>query len=68
MKYTIITALIMLTACAKDPQGLRTPQRDVVADIIAQDEYNRQQTQVTIVDRDVALRQLDMPTCHFEEC
>lgn len=64
MKYTALIALIMLTACnARQPY-----KRDIVADIIAQDEYNRQQTQVTIVDRDVALRQIDMPTCHFEGC
>lgn len=56
MKY--LTLLFMLTACAKDPQGLRTPQRDVVADIIARAEYDSQQTQVTIVDRDVALNLL----------
>jgi len=49
----------MLTACAKDPQGLRTPQRDVVADIIARAEYDSQQTTVTIVDRDVALNLLN---------
>jgi len=58
MKYTILIAF-MLTACTADPQGLRTPQRDIVADIIAQDEYNRQQTTVTIVDRDVALNLLN---------
>lgn len=58
MKYTTLIALTMLTACAKDPQGLRTPQRDVVADIIARAEYDSQQTQVTIVDRDVALNLL----------
>jgi starvation-inducible outer membrane lipoprotein len=58
MKYTILTAF-MLTACTADPQGLRTPQRDIVADIIAQDEYNKQQTTVQIVDRDVALNLLN---------
>jgi starvation-inducible outer membrane lipoprotein len=57
MKYIILIAF-MLTACTSDPQGLRTAQRDIVADIIAQDEYNKQQTTVTIVDRDVALNLL----------
>jgi len=57
MKYTILTAF-MLTACTSDPQGLRTPQRDIVADIIARAEYDSQQTTVTIVDRDVALNLL----------
>ncbi len=57
MKYTILTAF-MLTACTSDPQGLRTLQRDIVADIIARAEYDSQQTTVTIVDRDVALNLL----------
>jgi starvation-inducible outer membrane lipoprotein len=56
MKYTILA--FMLTACTADPQGLRTPQRDVVADIIARAEYDSQQTTVQIVDRDVALNLL----------
>ena len=56
MKYIILA--FMLTACTADPQGLRTPQRDVVADIIARAEYDSQQTTVTIVDRDVALNLL----------
>ena len=64
MKYTALIALIMLTAC----NARQSYQRDIVADIIARDAYDRQQTQVTIVDRDVALHQLDMPTCHFEGC
>jgi hypothetical protein len=34
-------------------------ERDIVADIIAQDEYNRQQTTVKIVDRGVALNLLN---------
>lgn len=59
MRKTIIIALLMLTACSADPQGLRTPQRDVVADIIARAEYDSQQTTVTIVDRDVALNLLN---------
>jgi starvation-inducible outer membrane lipoprotein len=57
MKYTILTAF-MLTACTSDPQRLRTPQRDVVADIINRDAYDKQQTTVTIVDRGVALNLL----------
>jgi len=57
MKYIILT--FMLTACTADPQGLRTPQRDVVADIIARAEYDSQQTTVQIVDRDVALNLLN---------
>ena len=56
MKYIILA--FMLTACTADPQGLRTPQRDVVADIINRDAYDRQQTTVKIVDRDVALNLL----------
>jgi hypothetical protein len=59
MKYTILIALITLTACAKDPQGLRTQNLDVVADIINHAEYDAQQTTVTIVDRDVALNLLN---------
>lgn len=64
MKSTALIALIMLTACSHRPHY----QRDILADIIARDAYDRKQTQVTIVDRDVALRQLDMPTCHFKGC
>jgi hypothetical protein len=58
MKYTILIALITLTACAKDPQGLRAYNRDVVADIINRAEYDAQQTTVKIVDRDEALNLL----------
>jgi uncharacterized protein YcfL len=58
MKYTIITALIMLTACSANHNGLQTPERDVVADIIKRAEYDAQQITVQIVDRDVALNLL----------
>lgn len=58
MKYTILIPLIMLTACAKDPQRLHTLQRDIVADIIARAEYDAQQTTVKIVDRGTALNLL----------
>lgn len=44
MKYTIITALIMLTACAADPNGLRHSydSKSVIVEIINIDEALRQ--------------------------
>jgi starvation-inducible outer membrane lipoprotein len=56
MKYIILA--FMLTACTADPQGLRTPQRDVVADIIARAEYDSQHTTIEVVNRDVAINLL----------
>ena len=44
----------MLTACTADPQGLRTIDSNAVI--------------VKIIDRNEALRQIDMPTCHFKGC
>ena len=49
MKYTILIASIMLTACSPDPNGLRY-HRDAVADIIARAEYDAQQTDNTPVN------------------
>jgi hypothetical protein len=54
----IITTLSLWNmACTNDPNGFRKEQykRDTVADIIAKNEYDKQQTTVTIVDRNEAL-------------
>lgn len=63
-QFTLILIALTLTACARDPH-----QRDIVADIIARSEYDTQQTTVTIVDRDVALKQLasEMPITHVKK-
>jgi uncharacterized lipoprotein YajG len=63
MKYTTLIALFMLTACAKDPQGLRTPQTQILADCdsvcaLIRSLNKEKKTTVTIVDRDVALNLL----------
>ena len=60
MKYTTLTLLFMLTACAKDPQGLRTPQPQSIkkCDSICWLIKDANKTQVTIVGRDVALNLL----------
>ena len=50
MKYTLLTAF-MLTACTADPQGLRQP-------------YDSNAVIVKIIDRNEALRQIDMPINH----
>lgn len=49
MKYTIITAF-MLIACTADPQGLQTIDSNTII--------------VKIIDRNEALRQIDMPVNH----
>jgi hypothetical protein len=53
----IIACLSALSACSRDPQGLRKPayNRDVVADIINQSEYQSQHTTIEVVERDMAL-------------
>ena len=54
----IIACLASISGCANDPQGLRTPQRDVIADIIARAEYDSQHTTIEVVERDVAINLL----------
>ena len=65
MKYTTLIALFMLTACAKDPQGLRTPQTpqtqtltdcDSICNLLT--SLDKKKTTVTIVDRKEALNLL----------
>jgi hypothetical protein len=56
MKYFIITILITITACSHRQLPHQQPlHRDVVADIIMKNEYEKQQATVTIVDRNEAL-------------
>lgn len=55
--FLINTSLIALVISACTPNPHRTIQA-----------YDSESVIVKIIDRDEALRQLDMPTCHFEGC
>lgn len=68
--FAVNTAFLALviSACSHRPPFHKPEIKPIECDSICHIIRNPNGVQVKIVEKDEALRQLDLPVCHFEGC